>query len=208
MFKRNTAAAMALSAFALTALCLLSPAVAAQAQTPEPAEGAIDTSRSKLKSAQRTAAPSGSMKVEVWKVSGSPSDAKAAFRTAMTGPKGEFNFGVLPAGRYDLRITLADADADTPRGYENVTVTLEGVVGGRRKTALARPPEENAGAASEGGSSPREQGSSMATGKTDRALGGPGATHWGNVRFDADGRSEVRGTAVTINSSHVEYATP
>lgn len=204
MFKRNSSTATALSAFAFTTLCLLCSAPTATAQVV-PQEGAINTSRSNLKSARNDLRGQINIRVEVARYGGAQlgSGVQTQWKAYEIDKAGNFNLGVLPVGQYELRITRsADADKAAPpdkstkkapeeaRAPSSIAITLDGVKGGSVKRDLALTSKI-------GTETARTLGGRIDTIESDLSgrLVGPESPKNEHILFEADGTSEVKGTA-------------
>jgi hypothetical protein len=174
----------------------------AGAQIPVPSEGAINTSRSNIKSTARTGQVA-SITIDLFALEGS-----APPRSATTNERGEFTFGVVPAGNYRLVIRRAPG----PEGVRSTPgaggapapdsirfhVTIEGTEAGPIEALMtAASPSDN----------PGPEGSQLDSriehvkGSLDGRYGGSqfgghqGQLNFRNIVLRSTGRTEVKGTA-------------
>lgn len=208
MFKLRTVSATALSALAFTTVCLLSSAITAQAQV-EPQQGAINTSRSNIKNTSRTGDLQGQISglgVDLLRYGGLQFGANGMtpFKSYKVDKGGNFDLGILPTGKYELRITqAADADDLPDRSKKqladavpppDITVTLDGATGGPIKRDMT------VSAAGPGATTARTTlDTKISTAEADLSRKRPGAVHWGNISFETDGKHEVKGGIVIKN---------
>jgi hypothetical protein len=202
------------SMFVLTTLCLLS-SFTAKAQTP--ADGAINTSRSNIKvarteenNAARLDRRIDTLSVQLARASGTerPGEQLQGQVSDISKENGKFSLGLLPAGRYELRLKLwVDSNGDgavTQSGarmtddvlLKDVKVTLNGVQGGTitKELALSSLAPDNS------------QSSAKKTGDLQNQIGGLSSGQQLRVRsqtiaFTADGKSMVSGSIATATTA-------
>lgn len=192
--------------FVLMPLCLLS-SFTAKAQTP--ADGAINTSRSNIKVARsedndaaRLDGRIDTLSAQLARASGTerPGEQLQGQVSDISKQNGKFSLGLLPAGRYELRLKLwVDSNGDgaiTQSGarmqddvlLKDVKVTLNGVQGGTitKDLALSSPAPDNS------------QSGAKKTGDLQNQIGGLSSGQQLRVRsqtipFTADGKNVVSG---------------
>jgi len=179
----------------------------AQAQvTPQPEEGAINTSRSNIKNTSRAARGSfdplvldlykkgSGQKIASHKLVDSDGDG------TLSELEGAFAFRNLPEGEYVLLITSQLGAAETANRVASqnkrqvkanepikIALTLDGIKGGSTKTDLELIPTGSSG------DTARTKRVAAEVGNLSGTLFGPGQTHWGNAMFTTDGTTEVKG---------------
>jgi hypothetical protein len=184
MFKRHPLT-VTFSAFLFTMTCLLFSASTVTAQTLQGAQ-------------MRPGGPiRGGIDVKLGK---NPGGSAAARRTGValisrTDENGNFDFGLLPKGEYVLVLSLPDPGTsekgvlvNTSRGNIRIArMSMAGAVGGK----FDKDWSFEADAAMDIPSSER------LAGKTDSkaaTVNGPGKPVYGNITFQADGKTVVKGT--------------
>jgi hypothetical protein len=190
-------------------LCVALAASAVAAQAQEPQQGAKHTSRSNIKNTSRTDLQSQlhTLRVEVARHGGAQiSGAQTRWKAYKIDKAGDFNFGFLPSGKYELRVTSVDADGDTPSNTSSkkvpeearppssfaagITITLDGVKGGPIKKELALITSSTRTDTPRTGLDDRI---STMDEKQNGKTFGPGRPVFGNITVETDGKSEVRG---------------
>lgn len=219
MFKRNTVAATALSAFVFMTLCLLASAVTAQAQA-EPQQGAINTSRSNIKNTSRTGVGRfDPLTLNLKKASGEKITSRTVADSdgdgTLADAEGAFNFGPLPEGQYVLTITVGggtdgdasrvapkqQTEAEAASAPSKITVTLDGAKGGSIKKDLALTPQSPGAATTQ-----RTLDSKISSADTDLSGKKPAGVKYEDITFETDGKSEVKGAVHDIATSSIRNA--